>query len=103
MASDGCGHHDVLVASGESGPGYPMSSSNAIGDPMRTDGVGADFAVALDPWSFLEGLLQQDIEDSGRIDRRGSVAQWPFDRAQVTSRDPAILDVVGVPLPWDAP
>ncbi len=98
VAGDGCGNDYLLVASGEFGPGHPVVFVEMISDPLTPA-----FVVASGLWRFLEGLLRQDIEEcSPQHDRDSEAARWPFDEALVVARDPAILDVVGVPLPWNA-
>jgi len=45
-------------------------------------------------WTFLRFALEYELE---LLDWH-----WPFDREREVQEDPAILECVDVPLPWDA-
>ena len=93
IAGDGCGNYYLLVASGEFGPGHPIVFVDTMAVALTMPRIGASFVVASDLWIFLEGLLQHEID---------AEVDWMFDQSKVIARDPAILDVVHVAMPWNA-
>lgn len=87
VAGDGCGNYYVLVASSQFGPGNPV----IFVEPM-VDSLQPTYVAASNLWVFIDFLLRKELSQSA----------WPFNAAEVVERDPEILRVVGVPLPWAA-
>jgi hypothetical protein len=87
VAGDGCGNYYLLVAAHDFGAGFPV----VFVEPM-VDVSSPIYVAASGLWSFLDFILRKELAKSS----------WPFGRAEVVAQDPGILDVTGVPLPWDA-
>lgn len=93
VAGDGCGNYYVLASAQEFGPGWPVLF---IETTMSSE-VPA-YIVASGLWKFLVFLLEDEFLRVKGI----SDTPWPFDRAEVTRRDPEIESFKGVSMPWDA-
>lgn len=92
VAGDGCGNYYVLATAQEFGPGWPVLFIDTMASPDAPD-----YIVASDIWRFLVFLLEEELlEEKGIYD-----TPWPFDRTEVTRRDPGIESFTGVPLPWE--
>ena len=93
VAGDGCGNYYVLVTAQEFGRGWPVLFIDTMESPDKPA-----YIVASDLWRFLIFLLDQELlREKGFSD-----TPWPFDREEVTRRDPEIEGFKGVSMPWDA-
>ena len=93
LSSDGCGNYYILASAQDFGPGWPV----LFIDTMEARDRPA-YIVASGIWRFLVFLLEDEfLHEKGLFD-----TPWPFDRAEVTRRDPEIESFRGVPLPWEA-
>ncbi len=93
VAGDGCGNCYVLATAQEFGPGWPILFVDIKESPDRPA-----YIVASDIWHFLAFLLEDEFLHAKGIHD----TPWPFDRAEVTRRDPGIESFKGVAMPWDA-
>lgn len=92
VAGDGCGNYYVLATAQEFGPGWPVLFIDTMVSPDEPACI-----VASDIWRFLVFLLEEELlKEKGIRD-----TPWPFDRVDITRRDPGIEGFTGVPLPWD--
>lgn len=93
ISSDGCGNYYVLATVQEFGPGWPV----LFIEPIQSAREPA-YIVASGVWRFLVFLLEDELlHELDILD-----TPWPFDRAEVTRRDPEIESFTGVSMPWDA-
>lgn len=88
VAGDGCGNYYVLLAGQDGDKGHPV----LFVDTSDDSGAG-NYLVASSLFQFLRFYLEAAIGRTG----------WPFDKAHVLERDPAILDFRALALPWDDP
>ena len=52
----------------------------------------AEYIVASDLEHFIRFLIEDELQ----------LTERPFDKEEVLSKDPAIVNFTGVPLPWEA-
>jgi hypothetical protein len=93
IASDGCGSLYVLALRDmtSSGPAVLfLDWEDSRGDLFNV----ASYAVASGIWPFLRLQLMHELD---LLDWH-----WPFDREQTLREDPALVQCVSAPLPWDA-
>jgi len=86
IAADGCGNYYALDFSGAYKDLHPI-----IFVEPSIDDLEPAYVVASCLWIFLESLLLREVHES----------RWPFDREEVVKRDPNILRVIGISLPWE--
>jgi hypothetical protein len=86
VAGDGCGNYYVLLAGHDRGKGNPVLFVDTSDD---TD--AGNYLVASSLFQFLRFYLEAAIDRTA----------WPFGKAYVLERDPAILDFPELALPWD--
>ncbi len=93
VAGDGCGNSYVLATAQEFGPGWPVLFIETLPSPQEPACI-----VASDLWRFLVFLLEREFfREKGIRD-----TPWPFDRTEVTRRDPEIESYKDVPMPWES-
>jgi hypothetical protein len=86
VAGDGCGNYYLLASANDFGAGFPV----VFVEPT-VDVSSPAYVAASGLWNFLDFMLSKELAKSG----------WPFGMAEVVARDPGILRVTGVPLPWE--
>jgi hypothetical protein len=85
VAGDGCGNQYIIPTQNEFGLGYPVmfvDMGQTIASPA--------YIVASDLEHFIVAILQNELGATG----------WPFNRNQLLTFDPLIMNYHGIPFPW---
>jgi hypothetical protein len=86
VGADGSGNYYVIPTRNEFGTGFPVLFIDT-----HDNANAPAYIVASSVGHFLEFLIEREL----------GMSKWPFDKAEVATKDPDILAFRGVDLPWE--